>query len=141
MRQFILLVLALLFLSTSARAQYMPTGTLVTCNKSAIYDASTNGTTQLVALVTGQKIYVCGYVLWAGGTSTVKLAYGTGSACGTGTVALTPAYTLATNTGLADNADYWRGLNTAASQALCITTSAGVAVQATVYYSQFGSGP
>lgn len=107
------------------------------CYASAIYDASTNGATQLVAAVTGQAVYICGYTLFAGGTANVSLVYGTGSNCATGQTKITPAFQLVAQTGLADSSPFWRGLLAPASQALCLLTSAGVAVQATVYYSQF----
>lgn len=107
------------------------------CSAAALYDASTNGPTQLVAAVSGQSIYVCGYTLFAGGTANVSLVYGTGTNCGTGQHAMTPAYQLIAQTGLADSSPFWRGLVAPASQELCILTSAGVAIQANVYYSQF----
>jgi hypothetical protein len=141
MRRIALLFLAFLFSCNHAYAQVLPTGVLVSCNKTAYYDASTNGATQLVPVVTGAKIYVCGFDFYAGGTGNVSLEYGTGTNCGTGTVVMTPAFQLKAQTGLVDRADYWMGLNTIASQELCINSSAGVAVQGIVYYAQFGGGP
>lgn len=50
-------------------------------------------TTQLIALETGKAIYVCGWNFTAviGTGATYLFQYGTGTTCGTGTVALTGA--------------------------------------------------
>lgn len=110
---------------------------MTSCNAAAVYDASTNGATQLVALATGKSIYVCGYTLFAAGTASVSLVSGTGSNCATGQTAETPAFQLTAQTGVADSSPYFRGMITASDTALCIKTSAGVAVQAVVFYAQF----
>lgn len=118
-------------------AQYDQNGAVLRhCNASAIYDASTSGSTELVALTAGKTIYVCGYSILAAGTVNVKLIYGTGSACATGATNMTPAYQLVAQAGIVDGSPIYRGLKTAASNALCINTSAGIAVQAIVYYSK-----
>jgi hypothetical protein len=109
----------------------------IACGSSIVYDASTNGSTQLVALSSGKTVYVCGYTLFAAGTVSVNLSYGTGSACASGTTKLTPAYQLVAQTGVSDQSPEFRGMATAASNELCLNTSAGVAVQAVVYYTQF----
>ena len=111
----------------------------ITCDRSIVYDASTNGSTQLVGVVAGSGIYVCGYVIFSAGTANVKLIYGTGTTCGTGTTSITPAYQLTAQTGVAENSAEFRGLlvpTSAAGNELCINTSAGVAVQAVVYFTQ-----
>jgi len=110
----------------------------IQCNLSATYDAATSGATQMVALAASQSIYVCGFSITVGGTATnVKLVYGTGSNCATGTTNMTPAFQLAINGGIVDGAPFWRGLKTASANALCINASAANAVQAIVYYAQF----
>lgn len=106
------------------------------CKQTAVYDASTNGSTKLVTGTSALRVYVCGYTLVGGGTATVKLVSGTGTACATGETALTPAYSLVAQTVVADNSPIWRGLTAQPGQDLCIKTSAGVAVQAIVYYTQ-----
>jgi hypothetical protein len=115
----------------------VPPGPPITCNARTVYDASTNGATELVALVTGKQIYICGYNILAAGTATVALKYGTGVACATNGTNLTPAFSLTTQVGVADSSSFFRGLATPASNALCLVTSAGVAVQAVVYYGQY----
>jgi hypothetical protein len=109
----------------------------IKCGSSIVYDASTNGSTQLVALSGATSVYVCGYTIMAGGTVNVKLITGTGTACVTGTASITPAFQLTAQAGVADGANEYRGLKGASSSELCINTSAGVAVQAIVYYTQF----
>lgn len=110
---------------------------MTACTASAVYDASTNGATQLVALAAGKTIYVCGYTLFSGGVANVSLVYGTGANCVTGQTAMTPAFQLGSQVGVDDASSYYRGMATAAGNALCIKTSAGVAVQALVFYTQF----
>ena len=110
----------------------------ISCTGTVVYDASTNGATQLVAAIANARIYVCGYVIWSSATANVGLQSGTGSNCATGTVNLTPAYRMAstTGTGVSVMGNY-QGLSTTLNQALCINSSAGVAVQAMVYFVQF----
>lgn len=111
---------------------------LIVCDSTAKYDASTSGSTQIVALSSGKTIYVCGYSLGVGGTATnVKLVYGTGTNCATSPSDITPAYQLAANGGIVDRSPFSNGLKTAASNALCVNASAANAVQALVYYAQF----
>lgn len=124
-----------------ARAQALNVTTpWITCDATVIYDASTNGSTQLVALAANQSIYICGYSIFAAGTVNVELDYGTGSACASNNVKMVPAYEFTAQTGMSDQSPQYRGLKTAIGTALCLKTSSGVAVQAIVYYRQF-SGP
>ena len=110
---------------------------LIACGSSVVYDASTNGKTQLVALSSGKVTYVCGYTIFAAGTVNVSLSTGTGTNCGSTSTNITPAFQLTAQTGAVDGSPFYRGLATTASQELCLVTSAGVAVQALVYYTQF----
>jgi hypothetical protein len=58
---------------------------------------SAAGTTQIVALVGGQKIYPCAIQItqnWGGTNFTYAWEYGTGVSCGTGTTALSGAYSV-----------------------------------------------
>lgn len=105
------------------------------CTNSAIYDAATNGSTRLVTGTSTSRVFVCGFDFFSGGTVNVKLVYGTGGTCGSGTTSITPAFQFLAQTGLVDPSTYWRGLTVVPlSNDLCINTSAGVAVQAIVYY-------
>jgi len=114
------------------------------CDNTAIYDASTNGATQLVALSSGKIVYVCGYQFSNSTTTAVNvdLVYGTATNCGTGQTKMTPAYPLQAVTssgpiGLVVMTPGFTGLKTAASNELCILTNAAVSVQAIVWYTQF----
>ena len=131
------LVVALVFASTAATANttYLPIEAMVyyvqtasastrTCNGSVAYDSSASGSTQLVALSSGATIYICGYTLFGGNSGAqAQLVYGTGSNCATGRTALTPPYQLTGQTPIVDGGDYVEGLQTAASNALCIVTN------------------
>src|SRR5262249_55888194 len=114
------------------------------CGKSVIYDASTNGATQLVPPTSGPgstytgTIFICGFVIATNAAINVDLVIGTGTNCATGQVKITPAFQFAANSAgigvVADNASQFRGMSVPAGQNLCINTSAGSAVQAIVYY-------
>lgn len=108
----------------------------VDCRQSVVYDASTNGSTRLIVGQATRYVYICGMNLWAAGTATVKLVTGTGSACATNEVAITPAYSLTTQTGITDSSPFWRGLMAGPGLDVCIKTSAGVAVQGQLYFVQ-----
>ena len=120
---------ALLLLGSPVRAQQLD------CNQTLLYDASTNGSTQLLTAQTGRSIYICGYTIVWGGTATVKLVNGTGTACATNEAAVTPAYSGVAQTVVSDSSSFWRGLVVTPGVNLCIKTSAGVAVQALVFYT------
>jgi hypothetical protein len=113
-----------------------PTVGAILCENVAKYDASTNGATQLVASSGSKKVYVCGYNIFSAGTVNVKLMGATTGTCAT-TTDLTPAYQFTAQTGIVQPVSNSPGLVTAASSQLCINTSAGVAVQALVWYAQF----
>lgn len=122
-------------LASPAFAQAMPNnlGTFA-CNRAATYDASTSGATQLVAA--NGPILICGYTIHAAGTANISLVYGTGTNCAAGQTKVTPAFQLTTGINIEDTSPFWRGLDAPAGQALCINSSAAVAVQAIVYYAQ-----
>lgn len=107
------------------------------CGSVAIYDASTSGNTELVALASSQTVYVCGYTIFTPGSVSVRLVTGTGSACATDEASVTPIWQFTAQSGVVDNSPIYRGLKSAVSSALCIETSGAVAVQAIVYYTQF----
>jgi hypothetical protein len=123
------------FMGTKASSGNM--AGVIACDNSAKYDASTTGDTQIVAASGSTAIYICGYTMGVGATATnVKLDYGTGSNCATGTTALTPAWQFAANGGQVISSPFWNGLKTPASQALCVNASAANPVQVEVWYAQ-----
>jgi hypothetical protein len=107
---------------------------------STVYDSTVNGSTQLVAAVTGQTVYICGYTIFANGTTAVEIDAGTGAACATTATKIVPAYQLQAQSGISDQSTTFRGLKTPVDNGLCLKTNAPVppvAVQAIVYYAQF----
>lgn len=115
---------------------------LISCDKTATYDASTNGLTQIVAAPGSSKqTYICGYEMHVGGTSTnVALYSGTKTTtdCDTSQTQLTPMWQFAANGGRVALSPFWLGLkDNATNQQTCVKTSAGNAVQVMVYYTQF----
>jgi hypothetical protein len=132
----------LLLIASLAHAQIKGSSTQtavgVGCNSAAVYDASTNGSTQLVpAGLNGEAIYICGYTIFGGGTANVELDYGTGTACATGNKKIVPAYAITTGISVTDDSPFFRGIYAPSGTALCIKTSAGVPIQALVFYAQF----
>lgn len=138
---FLLVTAFALAFTPPVKAAYQGTSPnqMFACTSSAIYDASTSGATLLVTGTATQTIYVCGYVFWSNGTANVNLVYGTGATCGTGTTKITPAFQMGAQTGIVDHLPVYTGLAAVpSSNNLCINSSAAVAVQAIVYYTQFG---
>jgi hypothetical protein len=114
------------------------------CDNATSYDATTNGATQLAALTSSQKIYVCGFQISTSQTTAVHVAleYGTGANCATSPTKITPNYPLqaATSTGpigMVVMTPGYTGLQTIASNELCIVTDAAVSVQALVWWTKF----
>jgi hypothetical protein len=130
------ILLALIALTWMMQAPEALAQQNVKCNRAAVYDASTSGSTLLVTGISTANINICGFDFFAGGTVNVKLVRGTGATCGTGTVDLTPAFQFTAQTGLVDPGIESRGLFAGPSQNLCINASGATAVQAIVYYSQ-----
>lgn len=110
---------------------------LVGCDSSAFLDMTTATTTQIVALTSGKSIHVCNVAIQGGGTSTVTLKYGTATNCGTGTTAISPGWELTAQNGVAEGSGLGQIYSTIASNALCVTSSAGVNVHVHVAYTVF----
>lgn len=108
----------------------LPTSNIPTA--SAPIAASTAGTLQLVAAVSGKAIYVTDWDVVAGGTGTFQLEYGTGTNCATGTTALTGTYPAQAQFGRAGVGH----LFIPAGNALCIVTTGAAASQGFVAYAQ-----
>lgn len=132
MRRFLLGIALLFAIAAPAHAQ-------VYCDQTALYDASTNGATQVIAAPgVNARIWICGYVVFTGSSATnVGLVYGTGTNCATGQVKLTPAWQLPANGGIAENNGNFVGLLVPAAQAVCVNASAGNPVQARISYRVF----
>jgi hypothetical protein len=118
---------------------------IIQCDKTANINVSTATTTQIIALVSSQTIYVCNYTIQIQGVATTagtgKLIYGTGTACATGPVNLTAAYEGSTTAGNPTVISVGAGLGTvtrtAASNALCYTSTTTTPQHVTVSYTQY----
>ena len=104
---------------------------------SVAINVSTATTTQLVAISGSTKIYVTSFDVIAGGTGNITFEYGTGSNCGTGTTALTGAYNLTAQAGIAKGNGVGAILIVPAGNALCVLTSAAVQMSGSLSYQQF----
>lgn len=112
-------------------------GAIIQAGASAPINISTATTTQLVAAVAGQSIYVTSWDVIAAGTGNLTLEYGTGVSCGTGTTTLTGAYNLTAQSGIAKGNGLGPVLIVPSGNALCALTSAAVQMSGSVAYSQF----
>jgi len=103
---------------------------------STAISTSASGNTSLVALAASQIVYVCGFQVFAGGTTNVSLVTGTGTACATGETALTGAYPFIAQTGIALANGGAVQVKGAPSSAVCIKNSAAVAIAGMLTYVQ-----
>jgi hypothetical protein len=112
---------------------------LVQTGASVPINIATAATTQLVAAVSAKAIYVTAWDAVAGGTTNFTLEYGTQTTapCDTGTTALTGAYGLIAQFGVAKGSGLGSVLVVPAGNALCAVNSAAVQVSGSVAYSQF----
>lgn len=110
---------------------------LIQASASAAITMSTATTTQFVALSGGTKIYITSFDFVAAGTTNVTLVYGTGSNCGTGTTALTGAYTLTAQAGVAKGSGLGPVLVVPAGNAFCVTNSQAIVIGGSISYTQF----
>lgn len=104
---------------------------------SVAINISTATTTQLIALSSGKSIYITAWDVLAAGTGNITLEYGTGTNCGTGTTALTGAYNLVAQSGIAKGTGLGAIYVIPASNALCALTSAAAQMSGSVSYSQY----
>ena len=111
--------------------------TIIQAGASVPINISTATTTQLVAAVAGKAIYVTAWDVIAAGTGNITLEYGTGSNCSVGATALTGAYGLAAQFGIAKGNGLGPVLVVPAGNALCAVTSATVQMSGSVSYTQF----
>jgi hypothetical protein len=117
---------------------------VVQCDKSASAAIATAANTQLVPLSGSTVIYVCSYVIEIQGIVTTagtnKLNYGTGTACATGTVQVTPDFVGSTTAGnptvIAQTVGLGYLFKTTAGQALCATTTTTTVQKVFITYAQ-----
>ena len=114
-------------------------GSFVQASSSTAINIASATTMQLVAGVSGQKIYVTAWDVIAGGSGTITLEYGTQttSPCDTGTTPLTGPYPLIAQAGLAKSSGLSPVFVVPAGAQLCARTSAAVQMSGSVSYAQF----
>lgn len=102
-----------------------------------VISTASSGNVELVALTSGQTIYLCDFTIMAGGTVGVQLIYGTGTACATGETNMTGVLPLVINSGWTHN--YGGRLKTAEANAFCIELSGAVQVDGVATYRKMGT--
>ena len=110
---------------------------IVQAGASVAINISTATTTQLVAAASGKGIYVTAWDVIAAGTGNITLEYGTGANCGAGTTALTGAYSLTAQFGIAKGNGLGPVLVVPSGNGLCAVTSAAVQMSGSVSFTQF----
>lgn len=125
--------LALALTPTFAAAQ----PAIPTTQASVAIAITTATTTQLVALKSGQRIYVTAWDVIAAGTGNIQLVYGTGSSCGTGQTVLTGDYNLTAQAGLSKGTGNGAVLVVPLGNALCAVTSQAVTYSGSLAYAQY----
>ena len=108
-------------------------------SSSTAINISSATTTQLVAGVSGKKIYVTAWDVMAGGSGTITLEYGTQTTnpCDTATTPLTGPYPLIAQAGLAKGSGLSPVFVIPVGAQLCARTSAPVQMSGSVSYAQF----
>lgn len=108
-----------LLTDTAGRLEVNTSGSSSTCNLSAPVIIAATGSTSLVGLSGSTQIRVC-HLSFSGATSAdVVINQGTGSACATGTAAMSGTYQDVTGLAL----DFASPLVTSAGQALCLSVT------------------
>lgn len=124
-------------LSLPTSIQAAPPTSAVACTSSVAVSGASAATAELVPLVAGKRIYVCGFVLNGAGATTATLKYGTGSTCGSGTTSLTGAFKFVDGSTVALGTGVGYVLKTPVANALCWTNSGTVQVSGVVSYLQY----
>lgn len=86
--------------------------------------------------IAGKSIYICGWHA-TGAAGGFQIVTGTGATCGTGTIALTPAFSVTTTAPSQDHIDY-ATLSVPAGNNVCLTTTGTVTTFSFgLWYGQF----
>jgi len=107
------------------------------CTQSITASGLVTTTVQLVAAVTGQRIYVCDIEVASAGAGSVQLEYGTGALCATGLTLLGTLWTTVAGTVKPAGDPFWRGQVTPVSNALCVVPTGTGPSSVTVFYDQY----
>jgi len=104
-------------------------------SKTVPINVSTDITVELVPKADMMATYVTHFNFVAAGATNVTLVQGTGVNCGTGQTALTGAYTLTAQSGLAAGGGRGAVLIALPGRAICIINSAAIQVSGAVSYT------
>jgi hypothetical protein len=109
---------------------------LLLCNKMAQLPAGSTGNTQVIPAVAGQQISICGWEITnTAANGTFAFSTGTGTNCGTGNSAVTPALNISNTAPSVDRQQY-AGFGVPTGNAFCINPSVAT-IAAIVFYAQF----
>jgi hypothetical protein len=110
----------------------------ISCTQSKVIDTATAATVELVPLVAGQRVHVCGFVFQSAAATTAKLVTGHGTLCATGQANLTGPFTFTTTPSQAALGGGAGSIAmTLAGDALCVVNSQAVQLSGVVSYIQF----
>jgi hypothetical protein len=116
----------------------------VVCDQSVTISVSTATTTELVALDAAKRVYVCAFVLNSVGAAvapTAQFVRGTGTACGTGTTALTGVLRGSVTVGEAETIAAGSGVGALFAvpkgSAVCLTSTTTQPQTGVLTYAQF----
>jgi hypothetical protein len=132
---------ALLFGGPQARAQGAIVGPAqgVFCNTLANATVVAATTTLLQAGVAGKVMSICGWHVTSAQSAVTafQFIYGTGATCGTGTVNVTPAFSVTSTAPATDHVDY-ASITIPQGNSLCVVTAGStVGMQVGVWVSQY----
>jgi len=134
MKKLVAALLIFFGLASAALAQTTAGVQPVYCTQSFQVSQAATALAKIVSNVANKQISICGWSLNAGAaTATAQLETGSGTNCGTSTVALTPAVALGINGVLVDHTPTaFQSLNR--GNDLCLVTTGTGPMQVTVYY-------
>lgn len=110
------------------------------CQSSIDINVAAASTTELIALVAGDRVRICGFVLSGTGAATGSIQFlaGTGAACDTGASDLSGIMSLIKDTPMSYGGGLGKVFSTPVAEALCIkTVGASFAVDGILSYGQF----
>lgn len=127
-----IVALAALTCANTARGQSVGAAPLV-CNKTVQVSQGAVALTRIIA-ANGATISLCGFAYNTGAAAgSMQLSTGTGSNCGTGTVAITPAFALGINGVLVDHVEFAH-FSAPPGNDVCLTTSGTGPSQLLIYF-------
>jgi len=110
---------------------------IVQGDNSIALSSSTAATAVVVVGITGKRIFVTNFNLYAAGTANGSFVYGSGTNCGTGTTSLTGVYTMTTQGRISVGGGLGPVLVVPADKDLCFVNSASVLIAGSLSYAQF----